>query len=368
MEPSNSISPPSKKGIHKDSPLLRLPLELRIWIYNYALTVSRCPSLKDVYSNVLCEVWKDMPSPLLAVNRQIRDEFCEMLRKWGLITLRVTGQGINFDSVGLSSFIACQQCTFTGNIRRFRIEVWAPHPERPVETYYIWKNLRRLRNDLQACKQIRRMDILFKENDQYTWYQDGVLDDWLYTSKQTVVGSGKSAIHHMLSLFLFLTNTSEANIKLPVSILDSDECEELVRETDELEYNMVNDDLDLRHLRRVADRQERFILRAEGFLKYKTAAFARKRLNDITQCGQFPMSQADYLDFVKVWPHFETLNYRDFEFRFMGCSTYADIHGEQQADQDNRLQWKPTWDQKMDWGMWLEWKGLDKNHLVRMSI
>lgn len=276
MELSNSISPPSKKGIHKDSPLLRLPLELRIWIYNYALTVSRCPSLKDVYSNVLCEVWKDMPSPLLAVNRQIRDEVCNILRRGGLITLRVTGQGINFDSVGLSSFIACQQCTFTGNIRRFRIEVWAPHPERPVETYYIWRNLRRLRDDLRACKQIRRIDILFKENDRYPWSQDGVLDEWLYTSKQTVVGSGKSAIHHMLSLFRFLTNTSEANIKLPVSILDSDECEELVIEADELEYNMVNDDLDLRHLRRVADRQERFILRAEGFLKYKTAEFARK--------------------------------------------------------------------------------------------
>ena len=366
MEPSNSISP-SKKGRYDDSPLLRLPLELRSWIYKYALIKSRCPSLKDVYSNVLCEVWKDMPSPLLAVNRQIRDEVCNILRRGGLITLRITGQGINFDSVGLSSFIACQQCTFTGNIRRFRIEVSAPHPERPVETYYIWRNLRRLRDDLRACKQIRRIDILFKENDRYPWSQDGVLGDWLYTSKQTVAEFGKSDIHHMLCLFLFLTNTSTANIKLPAS-MDRDEHEELAMYAIGIEYNMVNHDLDIRHLRRAADRQERFILLAEGFLKYKTAEFARERLNDITQYGQFPMSQADYLNFVKVWPHFETLSYPDFGFRFTGCSHYADIHGEEQADQDSRLQWEPTWEQKMDWGMWVGWKGIDKNDLVRRSI
>ena len=187
--------------------------------------MTRCPSPKDVYSNVLCEVWKDIPSPLLAVNRQIRDEVCEILRKECAISLRVTGHGINFDSLALSSFIAYQQCTFTG-IRRLRIEVWAPHPERPVETYYIWRNLRRLRDDLRACKQIRRIDNLFKEHDRSPWSQDGVLGDWLYTSKQTVAEFGKSDIHHMLCLFLFLTNISTANIKLPAS-MDRDEHEEL---------------------------------------------------------------------------------------------------------------------------------------------
>ena len=133
MELSNSISPPSKKGRYEDSPLLRLPLELRSWIYKYNLMLSRCPSPEDVYSKVLCEVWKDIPSPLLAVNRQVRDEVCEILRRECAISLRVTGQGINFDSLALSSFTAYQQCTFTGNIRRLRIEVWAPHPERPVK-------------------------------------------------------------------------------------------------------------------------------------------------------------------------------------------------------------------------------------------
>ena len=373
MEPSNSISPLSRKGRYDDSPLIRLPLELRSWIYYYAIGKSRCPSPKDVYSNVLCEVWKDMPSPLLAVNRQIRDEVCKILRREGLITLRITGQGMNFDSVGLSTFIACQQCTFTGNIRRLRIEVWAPHPERPVETYYIWKNLRRLRNDLGACKQIRHFVIHFRENDQYPWSQDGVLGNWLSTSKQTVAGSRGSDIHHMLSLFLFLTNTSKTYIGFPASILDREEHDELVMYADGVENNMlednvVNDDFDSCRFRRLADCMEEAMLLAECFLKYKTAVLAEKRLNEITQFGRFPMSQADYLDFVKVWPHFETLSYPDFGHSFKGCSFYANIHGQEQADQDNRLQSQPTQGQKLVLDMWLGLKGIDEVDPERTSI
>ena len=337
MGPSNSISPPSKRGRYEDSPLLRLPLELRSRIYANALILSRHPTPQDIYSNVLCEVWKDMPSPLLAVNRQTRDDLCKILKRECPICLRVTGQGINFDTLGLSSFIANQQCTFTGNVRRLRIEVWAPHPERPVETYYIWKSLQRLRDDLQACKQIRRIEIQFRENDQYPWCQDGILGNWLSPSEQTVAGPGDSDIHRMLSLFFLLANTSEANIEFPASILDREDHEELLKYGDTVEYNMlehrmVDVDVDLCLLRPIAGCLEEVMLLAEGILKYKAAALAEKRLNEITQFGRSRMSQADYLDFVKVWPHFETLSYPDFGHSFKGCSFYADIYGQVQVD------------------------------------
>ena len=362
MEPSNSISPPFKKRKYEDSPLLRLPLKLRSQIYAYALLSSRRPTPEDIYSNVLCEVWKDMPSPLLAVNRQTRDDLCKILRKECPVCLRVTGQGINFDSLGLSSFIAIQQCTFTGNVRRLRIEVWAPHPDRPVETYHIWKSLRRLRDDLQACKQIRRIEIQFRENDQYFWCQDGVLGNWLSTSKQTVADPGNSDIHRMLSLFYLLANTSEAKVEFPASILARDDHEEFLEYGDTVEYNMlehsmVDVDVDLCLLRRIADCLEELMLLAEGILKYKTAALAEKKLNEITQFGRSRMSQADYLDFIKVWPHFETLSYPDFGHSFKGCSFYADIHGQVQADQDSRLQLQPTQGQKMALDLWLGLKG-----------
>lgn len=164
MEPFTSISPPSKESPSQGSPLLRLPLELRSRIYVYACSKSRCPSAEDVYNNSLSAVWKDKPSPLLAVNGQVRDELCEMLRRCP-VGLRITGQDMKFDSIGLSCFIAHQHCTFTGNIPALIVQVWAPHPESPIETFNIWKNLRRLRDDLRACEQIRRLDIQFRDNE-----------------------------------------------------------------------------------------------------------------------------------------------------------------------------------------------------------
>ena len=109
-----------------------------------------------------------------------------------------------------------------------------------------------------------------------------------------------------------------------------------------------------------ADCLEEVRLLAEGFLKYKTAILAEKKLNEITQSGRFPMSQADYLDFVKVWPHFETLRYLNLGYLFKGCSFYADIHGPEKANQDEKVRWRPTRGQKEAWNMWLGIKGLDE--------
>ena len=218
MEPFTLTTSLSREAGSDESPLLRLPLELRSQIYKEALVNLRCPSSKDVYSNVLSAVWKDMPSPLLAVNRQVRDEVCKILREWPVI-LRVTGQDMRFDSVGLSCYIAHQCCTFTGNIRRLLVQVWPPHPERPVETYYIWKNLRRLRDDLRACKQIRRVDIVFIDNKRLSWSRDDAPENWLSTAEPTVERPEDTDLPHILDLFLRHRNISEVNIGLPASIL-----------------------------------------------------------------------------------------------------------------------------------------------------
>ena len=241
METSTSISPLSREARSHDSPLLRLPLELRSRIYEHALLDSRCPSTEDVYCNVLSAVWKDRPSTLLAVNGQVRDELCEMLRKFP-VTLRITGQDMKFDTLGLSCFIAHQHCTFTGNIPALIVQVWTPTPEHPEETSNVWNSLRRLRDDLaRSCKRIRRLGIQFRDNELYTWSQDGVLDYWLSTSWDLTGPQARdSDIVHMLRLFFWLNNTSKARIKLPASILDYKENESLAKYIKAIEYVMVN--------------------------------------------------------------------------------------------------------------------------------
>ncbi|KAK0517432.1 hypothetical protein JMJ35_000587 [Cladonia borealis] len=358
MKPLTSISPLSREATPQVSPLLRLPLELRSRIYVYACSKSRCPSAEDVYSNSLSAVWKDKPSPLLAVNGQVRDELCEMLRKCP-VSLRITGQDMKFDSIGLSCFIAHQQCTFTGNIPALIVQVWAPNRERPVETSNIWNSLRRLRDDLRACKQIRRLDIQFRDNELYSWSQNGVLGYWLSTSEHLAVPQPcDSDIGHMITLFFSLNNTSMAKIKLPASILDHKENEALAEYTEGIECLMENEELDSYEYR-AANKLEAVRGLAEGFLKYKTAVLAMKKLNDITQSGRFRMSRAEYLDFVRVWPHFEALSYLISGHSFPGCTFYADIHGQEEENQWKKSHWHPTREQRMAWDIWLGLKGLD---------
>ena len=311
---------------------------------------------------MLSEVWKDKPSPLLAVNGQIRDELCEMLRQCP-VSLRITGQDMKFDSIGLSCFIAHHQCTFTGNIRALIVQVWAPHPERPVETFNIWKNLRRLRDDLRACKQIRRLDIQFRDNELYTWSQNGVLGYWLSTSKHLAVPQPcDSDIGHMITLFFSLNNTSMAKIKLPASIVDHKENEALAEYTEGIECLMENEELDS-HDYQAADELEVVRALAEGFLKYKTAVLAMKKLNDITQSGRVRMSRAEYLDFVRVWPHFEALTYLISGHQFPGCTFYADLHGQEVENQWKKSHRHPTQEQRMAWELWLGLKGLENYDL-----
>ena len=362
MEPLTSISPLSRKDTPQLSPLLRLPLELRSRIYVYACLKSRCPSPEDVYRNSLSAVWKDKPSPLLAVNGQFRDELCEMLRKCP-VTLRITGQDMKFDSIGLSYLIAHQQCTFAGNIPALIIQVWALNPERPVETFNIWKTLRRLRDDLRAYKRIRRLDIQFRDNELYSWSQNGALGYWLSTSRDlTVPRPCDSDIGHMITLFFRLNNTSNAKIKLPASILDHKENEALAEYTEGIECLMENEDLDSCDFR-AADKLEAVRGLAEGFLKYKTAVLALKKLNYMTQSGRFRMSRAEYLDFVRVWPHFEALSYLVSGHQFPGCTFYADIHGQEEENQWRKSHWHPTRGQRMAWELWLGLKGIENYDL-----
>ena len=106
----------------------------------------------------------------------------------------------------------------------------------------------------------------------------------------------------MLHLSSSLNNAFIAKIKLPASVLGRKEDESLAERAEDIEYLMMYDELDPFHCR-AAKTLEDVIPLAEGFLKYKTAILAEKKLKEITQSGRFNMSQADYLDFVKVWPY-----------------------------------------------------------------
>lgn len=198
---------PDKTGLEAP-PFIRKPVELRLEIYKHALMISRSPRPQDVHENILSDTWKDVPTPLLYVNRQIRAELCDCLKR-GCYTVRVTAQDIEFDSFALSCFIAQQRRKDLNGERRLIVEIWPPHPERPVDVYHIWKNVQKLRNNLRAIPHLKELHIIFLENDIATWSHGGKALQLLDSMKQPKEDLRFSDVGLILGLLIRLTNVKK---------------------------------------------------------------------------------------------------------------------------------------------------------------
>ena len=141
-------------------------------IYYKSILASRCPTPEEVHERNFGAIWEDVPSPLLAVNKQIRDEVFNVLHK-DAFTMRVTSYGASFDMLGLSCFIAQQRPKSYSGLPKLIIEIWPPHPDRPIEAYNINRHIRDLRNELRATSVgIASLIIWFRENKIAKWTRD----------------------------------------------------------------------------------------------------------------------------------------------------------------------------------------------------
>ena len=294
------------------SPLLQLPLELRRIIYYKSILASRCPTPEEVYERNFGAIWEDVPSPLLAVNKQIRDEVFDVLHK-AAFTMRVTSYGASFDMLGLSCFIAQQRPKSYSGLPKLIIEIWPPHPDRPIETYNINCHIRDLRNELRATSVgIASLIIRFRENKIAKWTRDDGQARFDLDLNPRFSDIGK-----VLHQFACVTNVTKAQICLPPSLNRYDKNDEVKRQAmdvldamegngplaHELHYTMGGfgtSDLE------------------EWYFKRVTTQEARAKLDAITFDGSHKMSEAEWLAFTEVWPHFETLTEWDEGGRFKG--------------------------------------------------
>ena len=143
------------------SPLLdKLPLELRRMNYQYSVHICRLPNPKYFSEDAPCTTWKDLPSSLLYVNRQIRLELCDVLAK-SAFPIRITTSGAHFDAMALTGFIAQRHRKSYSGLTCLVLDIWPPHPDRTVEMYYIWKHLENIRNELKAASPMPKLAIRF---------------------------------------------------------------------------------------------------------------------------------------------------------------------------------------------------------------
>lgn len=288
---------------------------------------SRSPPAEDVHEKLLPDVWKDKPSPLLAINKQVRAEMFDLLQR-SPFTMRITWQDKRFDALALSSFIVQQRRREYDDIPHLIVEIWPPHPDRPIDAYYIYEHLRLLREDLRAISQVPKLDLVFLENSIATWFSDdGELPNWLGIDEPTSAeGPMYTDIGHILDLFDRLTNVGTAHICLPDSLLGDGRYQELrdyandrqrimmgtITPEPDPEMEKVNAILE-KH-RKDQNQSEDFIEYAESCLKLATARIARKKLESITKSRV--MNELEYYQFIKIWPHFETLDKYEEEGEF----------------------------------------------------
>lgn len=182
-------------------------------IYWFAIYDCRCPTPQEVHESDFRALWKDVPSPLLGVCKRIRDEVIDMLQKCPL-TMRVTCYGAAFDILGLSGFIAQKHAKSYGDLPDLRIEIWPSHPDRPIEMYYIWDHIRKLRDDLRAAPRIPKLGIWFIENRLAKWSLNGKPRRILHDDDTRLLDDMESILDH----FACVNNVTKAYIRLPPSL------------------------------------------------------------------------------------------------------------------------------------------------------
>ena len=287
-------------------PLLQLPLELRRMIYSESILASRCPTPEEVHERIFGAIWEDVPSPLLAVNKQIRDELFDDLHK-AAFTMRVTSYGASFDMLGLTCFIAQQRPKTYSGLPKLIIEIWPPHPDRPIEMYNINCHIRDLRNELRATSVgIASLTIWFRENEIAKWTRDDGQARFDLDEDGDESHPLCSDIAKILYHFACVTNVTKAQIHLPPSLERCDKNDEVRRHAmnvtdamegkgtlaDRMDYTLADHD--------ISDMEERYLV-------FATAEKARAKLDAITFDGHDTMTEAEWLAFAEVWPPFETL-------------------------------------------------------------
>ena len=226
------------------------------------------------------------------------------------VTLRITGQDMAFDSLGLSALIAQEIDGDFGKIRHLCVEIWPPHADRPTDMLYTWNHVRKLRDTLKRFARIQKLSLNFIDSKVFDWTEKGKLRSRL-PSRTTENDNDVAAL---LELFATLTNVTEAFTAFPRSLIPILENHTLRRYAAKIRQIMKGlqapaisptflENLEWESL--------------ELDFKNSTAGWAMFKLARMTKGGEHKISEEEYDSVVRRWPYFETLTRWEDE-KFLG--------------------------------------------------
>ncbi len=310
------ISDQNLKASHP-FPLRKLPLEVRRKIYWHYLVDTRNPSAKIIYLTKLNDDWRDPPSPLLLVNSQVRAEILDLVKKWP-INIRVTHQGIHFNSLAETCFIAQPRSRDYGSIPHLVIDIWPPHPDRPTDLIDIWRHLRKLRAELIAIPLLQRLTFFFAENEMATWTYDGKALDIRHPHWLKHTESRANDVTYIANLFGYISAT-RARFNPPRGLKPGEPTEQVRTQLRNVSAMMMGlippvEDAYSEDSEERAYLQDDLDFLAELRLQTEGAKIARNKLDAMTNHGRVRLTPERWEDFIAVWsPHFGNLTPDEFK-------------------------------------------------------
>ena len=322
----------SNKKLSELSTLLRLPLEIRHQIYEFSLWNSRSPSAETIYLSRLPSDWRDPASPLLLVNGQVHDEIIKWIQTYP-IHLRVTHQGVHFSSIAETCFIAQRHRPRDySKISHLVVEIWPPHPDRPVDMIHIWRHLRKIRAELRDIPPLKQISFLFSDNETAKWTLDGKPLDVLKSRSSrshSFLGRGVDDLTTIMDLFTRV-RVAKATFHMPHGLAPGKTTEsfhDFLQTTNAMMMGRIPIDEDVYddEDEEVASYQDWADEECEEKLEKKGAEIARDKLDAMPYPApayivdpERRMELSEWDDFIKIWsPKFWLV--RDKRFRNEGA-------------------------------------------------
>ncbi|MCJ1380795.1 hypothetical protein MMC17_003904 [Xylographa soralifera] len=272
-------------------PFMELPLELRWIVYNYYIVGHYTLTPTQIHETILPERCRPYPSPFSLVCKLVRGEMLDQCRCLKVVPIiRLSWQDKQLDELTKLHLHSLQIPPIV-EFDDLRIQIYAPHPERPFDLLKILQNTVRLCRDLKR-HHVHHLTVTFLDTEIADWTRepDPIRTDY-YESGPNRIRKGCSFMH-VLNLLAGQLKVEDLQFVLPPSLVGDEELEMMALH---------------RPYRTDAEMLSLVWREQEATLKARTGKNSWERFNQLTRCGWRKMAWAHELEeFQAVWPHMES--------------------------------------------------------------
>ncbi|MCJ1286031.1 hypothetical protein MMC26_005373 [Xylographa opegraphella] len=271
-------------------PFMELPLELRWMVYNYYIVDHCTLTPTQIHETILPRRSRPLLLPLSLVCKSIQEEMLDQYRHLKVHPIiRLSWQDKHFDELTKLHLHSLRMRPIVG-FDELRIQIYAPHPDRPCDLPKIMRNALRLCRELKGYK-IQHLTVSFLDTDIATWTRepDPVRMDY-YESGAHRTRKGCSFLH-VLNLLAGKLSAADLRFMLPPSLVGDRELEMMARDRPyKTRAGLLG----------VVWREQ------EATLKARTGKHSWEKFDELTRREWRNMAWAHELEeFQAVWPYME---------------------------------------------------------------